>query len=519
MPWLANQSLLSLLVFSPLAWAALGLLIPTGSEAGKKALKLWSLAGTLAVFLISITLVVTFSAKSADFQMVESHAWLPELGITYTLGVDGISLWLVLLTTFLMPIVILGSFQAVEKGERAYYFLLLALESAMIGAFVALDVFLFYVFWEAMLIPMYFLIGVWGGKDRIYASMKFFVYTLFGSLLMLVAIFWLAHQHSIQFGQYSMLISDWAKLKIAGGHFFLTAQNLLFLAFALAFAIKVPLFPLHTWLPDAHVQAPTAGSVILAAILLKMGGYGFLRLAFPLFPDAVSYFQIPFMILSAIAIVYGAWVAMVQTDIKKLVAYSSVSHMGYVILGLFAFNSVAVSGALYQMLNHGISTGALFLLVGMIYERRHTREISEFGGIAKVMPVFAVVLMIVTLSSVALPGTNGFIGEFLILLGAWKANPWLTLISGLGVIFGAVYMLWMFQRVMLGGVTRGENRGLRDLSFREVAVMIPMIAAIFIMGWFPNLFLSRMQPSIDRLISPNAGVQATAVAQVLSEDQ
>jgi NADH-quinone oxidoreductase subunit M len=281
----------------------------------------------------------------------------------------------------------------------------------------------------------------------------------------------------------------------------------LFLAFALAFAIKVPLFPLHTWLPDAHVQAPTAGSVILAAILLKMGGYGFMRFAFPLFPDAVSTFQIPFMILGGIAIVYGAWVAMVQPDIKKLVAYSSVSHMGYVIVGLFSLNAIAASGAFYQMLNHGISTGALFLLVGMIYERRHTREISEYGGITKVMPLFAVVFMIVTLSSVALPGTNGFIGEFLILLGTWKANPGLAAISALGVIFGAVYMLWMVQRVFFGPIKNPENNKLKDLNFRELAILAPLVVAIFFMGVYPNFFFSKMSPSIDRFLSRSMGVQ------------
>jgi NADH-quinone oxidoreductase subunit M len=329
--------------------------------------------------------------------------------------------------------------------------------------------------------------------------MKFFLFTMVGSLLMLVAIFYLAYQHKVQMGTYSTLIVDLYKLKIAGGGF-LSPQSLLFLAFSLAFAIKVPLFPLHTWLPDAHVQAPTAGSVILAAVLLKMGGYGFVRFAFPLFPQAVAYFQYPFMILATIAIVYGAWIATVQPDIKKLVAYSSVSHMGYVVLGLFSLNQIAVTGSLYQMLNHGISTGGLFLLVGMIYERRHTREISAFGGITKVMPLFAVIFMIVTLSSVALPGTNGFIGEFLILLGTWKVNPGLTAISALGVIFGAVYMLWMFQRVMFGPIKNKENEDLKDLSFREMVVMAPLLVAIFAMGVFPNFFFEKMEPSIQRFL-------------------
>jgi NADH-quinone oxidoreductase subunit M len=397
----------------------------------------------------------------------------------------------------------------------------------MLGAFVALDVFLFYVFWEAMLIPMYFLIGIWGGKERVYAAMKFFVYTMVGSLLMLVAIFYLAFQHKVQFGTYSTALLDLYKLQIHGGGF-TSPQCVLFMAFALAFAIKVPLFPLHTWLPDAHVQAPTAGSVVLAAILLKMGGYGFIRFAFPLFPEAVTYFQVPFMILAAIAIAYGAWVAMVQPDIKKLVAYSSVSHMGYVVIGLFSLNSIAASGAVYQMLNHGISTGALFLLVGMIYERRHTREITQFGGITKVMPIFAVVFMIVTLSSVALPGTNGFVGEFLILLGSWKANPGLSAISTLGVIFGAVYMLWMVQRVFFGPINNPENEKLVDLNFRELVVMAPLIVAIFFMGLNPNFFFSKMGPSVDRFLSRSTGssqqrptslgvAQATQAVQQLAQ--
>lgn len=501
-----GSHLVSAVVFLPLAWGLIGLLIPVGNGSGQQALRIWTLVGSLATFVLSLEIYFGFQSSGADFQMTETATWIPALGISYNLGVDGISLWLVLLTTFLMPIAILSSFSAVEQRVREYYFLLLALETGMLGAFVTLDIFLFYVFWEAMLIPMYFLIGIWGGKDRVYAAMKFFLYTMVGSLLMLVAIFYLAYQHHVQFGVYSTALTDLYKLHLPGGGFN-SAQSLLFLAFALAFAIKVPLFPLHTWLPDAHVQAPTAGSVILAAILLKMGGYGFMRFAFPLFPDAVVTFQIPFMILGAVAIVYGAWVAMVQPDVKKLVAYSSVSHMGYVIVGLFSLNAVAATGAYYQMLNHGISTGALFLLVGMIYERRHTREISEYGGITKVMPLFAVAFMIVTLSSVALPGTNGFIGEFLILLGSWKANPGLAAISALGVIFGAVYMLWMVQRVFFGPIKNPENEKLQDLNFRELAVLAPLIVAIFFMGVYPNFFFGKMTPSIERFLARSAGQQ------------
>jgi len=500
-----NSSLLTILVFLPAAWALVGLLIPAKSG-GSAPLKYWALAGSLVTFFLSIFLYAQFSPHGEEFQWLENASWIPSLGISYSVGIDGISLWLVMLTTFLMPIAILGSFKAVDHREKEYYFLLLALETGMLGAFVSLDLFLFYVFWEVMLIPMYFLVGIWGGKERIYAAMKFFLYTMVGSLLMLVAIFYLAYQHKVQLGSYSTLILDLYKLHIPGAGYF-GAQSLLFLAFSLAFAIKVPLFPLHTWLPDAHVQAPTAGSVILAAVLLKMGGYGFLRIAFPLFPQAVSLYQVPFMTLGAIAIIYGALVATVQPDIKKLVAYSSVSHMGYVILGLFSLNQIGVTGSIYQMLNHGISTGALFLLVGMIYERRHTREISAFGGITRVMPLFAVAFMIVTLSSVALPGTNGFVGEFLILLGSWNTNRILASVAALGVVLGAVYMLWMFQRVMFGPITHEENKKLHDLSLREVLVLAPLVIAIFVMGIFPNLFFEKMDPSVQRFLNrSSAGI-------------
>ena len=527
MAWLDNH-LLTAVTFLPLAWAIVGLLIPNsspvqargegrghsggGSKVGA-AIKVWALLGSLLTFALSLLLYTRFQAGGAEFQFGEMAEWIPNLGISYNVGIDGISLWLILLTTFLSPIVVLASFSSVETRVKEYFFLLLALETGMLGAFISLDIFLFYVFWEAMLIPMYFLVGIWGGKERIYAAMKLFVYTMVGSLLMLVAIFFLAYQHKLQMGTYSMAILDLYKLTIPSGGW-LSPQSILFLAFSLAFAIKVPLFPLHTWLPDAHVQAPTAGSVILAGVLLKMGGYGFIRFAFPLFPQAVAQYQTPFMILGAIAIVYGAWVAMVQPDVKKLVAYSSVSHMGYVIIGLFSLNSIAATGSVYQMLNHGISTPGLFLLIGMIYERRHTREIKDFGGIAKVMPLFAVAFMIMTLSSVALPGTNGFVGEFLILLGTWKTSPVLAAISSLGVIFGAVYMLWMFQRVMFGPITHEENKHLKDLSVREMVVLAPLIVAVFFMGVYPNFFFSKMEPSIQRLLSRTSGIHALASAQI-----
>jgi len=506
MAWL-DSSLLSILVFLPLVWAIGGLLLPSGA-------KYWALIGSVLAFAVSLLVYGRFDPSGAEFQFIEMAEWIPGLGISYHLGMDGISLWLVLLTTFLMPIVTLGSFTAVHEREKEYYLLLLALESAMLGAFVTLDVFLFYVFWEAMLIPMYFLVGIWGGKDRIYAAMKFFLYTLVGSLLMLVAIFYLIHQHKVQFGGFSTNILDLYRVQIAGGDSFWSPQSLLFLAFALAFAIKVPLFPLHTWLPDAHVQAPTAGSVILAGVLLKMGGYGFIRFAFPLFPKAVAFHQPLFLALGAVAIVYGAWVAMVQPDIKKLVAYSSVSHMGYVVLGLFSLNQIGATGAVYQMLNHGISTPGLFLLVGMIYERRHTREISEYGGIARVMPWFAIAMIIMTLSSVALPGTNGFVGEFLILLGTWEASRSVAVVAGTGVIFGAVYMLWMVQRVMFGPIKKAENKELKDLSSRELLVLAPLVVAVFVMGIFPNHFFRKMDPAIAKFLERG---KAVATAQVDSQ--
>jgi NADH-quinone oxidoreductase subunit M len=513
MAWLDNH-LLTAVIFLPLIWALVGLALPSRKDCLLS--HNWALLGSLVTFGISILLYTRFDANGAEFQFAEIAEWIPALGISYNFGLDGISLWLVLLTTFLTPIVILASYSAIEERRKEYYFLLLALESAMLGAFVSLDIFLFYVFWEAMLIPMYFLVGIWGGKERIYAATKLFLYTMIGSLLMLVAIFYLATQHKAQFGTYSTALVDLYKLTIPGGGW-LAPQSLLFLAFSLAFAIKVPLFPLHTWLPDAHVQAPTAGSVILAGVLLKMGGYGFIRFAFPLFPDAVIQYQVTFMVLGTIAIVYGAWVAMVQPDVKKLVAYSSVSHMGYVIVGLFALNPIGATGSVYQMLNHGISTPGLFLLIGMIYERRHTREIKDFGGITKVMPLFAIAFMIMTLSSVALPGTNGFIGEFLILLGTWQSSRVLAAVASLGVIFGAVYMLWMFQRVMFGPITHEENRKLKDLNTREIFVLAPLIVAVFAMGVFPNFFFEKMEPSINRFLARSAGKPA-AVALVTAPE-
>jgi NADH-quinone oxidoreductase subunit M len=422
-------------------------------------------------------------------------------------GVDGISLFLVLLTTFLMPLIILESWGSVHKRIKEYLIFMLIMETGMLGAFVALDLFLFYVFWEVMLIPMYFLVGIWGHDNRIYAAIKLVLYTMTGSLLMLVAILYVAIAHNQQFGQYSFDLLRLYEFTLP-----LTTQRWLFAAFALAFAIKVPMFPLHTWLPDVHTEAPTGGSVILAGVLLKMGTYGFLRFAFPLFPQAAAEALPVIATLAAIGIVYGALVSIVQPDLKRLVAYSSVSHLGFVMLGLAALTVQGVSGGIYQMLNHGLSTGALFLAVGALYERRHTRLIREFGGLWQQIPVYASIFMIVMFSSVGLPGLNGFVGEFLILLGAFDAHRLATIVGTSGVLLGAVYLLWMYQRVMFGPLTNEANRGLRDLSTREVFIFVPIIVLFFVMGVYPKPFLSRMEPAVQAYVTHMQ--KKTAVAGV-----
>jgi NADH-quinone oxidoreductase subunit M len=445
------------------------------------------------------------------FQAVEGpYPWIKDLGISYFVGIDGVALLLVLLTTFLTPIVIYGTSDAVKDKLGQYLGFMLMLETGMLGAFVALDTFLFYVFWELMLIPMYFIIGVWGGPRRIYATVKFFIYTMLGSLLMLVAILALYHQHYLQLGAWSANLFDLYKVGVPYG-----SQVWMFAFFALAFAIKVPMFPVHTWLPDAHVEAPTGGSVILAGVLLKLGTFGFLRYAMPLFPDAMKAATPLIVTLSVIGIIYGALVAMVQPDIKKLVAYSSVSHMGVVMLGLFALNAEGVGGAVYQMLNHGISTGALFLLVGVIYERRHTRLISEYGGLAKVVPVFSFVLLVVTFSSIGLPGMNGFVGEMLVLLGSFGPHPIATTFAATGVILGAVYMLWMIQRVVFGPLTNHENKDLKDMTGAELLTLAPLLFLIFAMGLFPQPILERMAPSVDAmLVEMEASEPVSLVAEI-----
>jgi len=456
---------------------------------------------SVATFMASLSLWTGFDPAEAGFQFVERYSWLPDFGISYHVGLDGITLWLVILTTFLTPIGLLCSWDSVEDRVREFSFFMLLLEAAMIGVFISLDLFLFYVFWDAMLIPMYFLIGIWGYEQRIYAAIKFMLYTMAGSVLMLLAIIWIAYYHQTVTGVVSFDLLDLYALDIPGG-----VQTWLFLAFTLAFAIKVPLFPFHTWLPDAHVQAPTAGSVILAGVMLKMGTYGLLRFSFPLFPEAALHFAPYIALLAVIGIVYGALVAMVQPDMKKLVAYSSVSHLGFVVLGLCAMNVTGVQGAVFQMLAHGISTGGLFLIVGMLSERRHTKLIAEYGGLKAVMPKLVAMSLLITLASIALPLMNGFVGEFLILVGSFATFPRLTAVAASGVILSAVYMLWMFQRVNYGPVTNPKNKGLRDLSPREWAVIVPIVAMCIGMGVAPGVFLKPMEPAVTRIVQQVRGM-------------
>jgi NADH-quinone oxidoreductase subunit M len=456
-----------------------------------------ALLTSVLTFVASLPLFWTFRPGTPAIQNYVSIPWIEAWGIGYTIGMDGISLLMVLLTTFVTPLAILGSYSYIQQKQRAYYAMMLVLLAAMIGVFIALDMFLFFLFWEIMLIPMYFLIGVWGGKRRIYAAVKFFLFTAIGSLLMLVAIVVMVYLYHRQFGVVTFAYNDLVQLPLTRG-----LQLPLFGAFALAFAIKVPLFPMHTWLPDAHVEAPTAGSVILAGVLLKMGTYGFLRFALPFFSHAATSPLVvnTIIVLSLIGIVYGAWVAAVQPDAKKLVAYTSIAHLGFVMLGLFALTSQGLQGGILQMVNHGISTGALFLLVGMLYERRHTRLIADFGGIAKVMPVFAASFLLVALSSIGLPGTNGFVGEFLILLGTFRKYPVAAFIAATGVIFAAAYMLPMVQRILYGEIEREENRALADIGMRERLVLAPALVMIVLIGVFPQPFLARTAASVDSLI-------------------
>ncbi|HSS19237.1 MAG TPA: NADH-quinone oxidoreductase subunit M [Pyrinomonadaceae bacterium] len=525
-----QQHLLTIIILLPVAGAlglvAYSLLAPNQEQSYK-----WIALGvSLVDFLLSLFLIGGSGVQANGFRFVENVSWIGSIGARYHVGVDGISLWLVVLTTLLMPVAIVSSWTAIKKRQLSYYMFLLLLLSAMIGVFISLDLLLFYLFFEASLVPMFFLIGIWGGERRVYAAVKFFIYTAVGSLLMLVGIISLYYLYRAQFGagtfDYVLLLDALSNgsLKLAAR----PTEAFLFAAFAIAFCIKVPLWPLHTWLPDAHTEAPTAGSVILAGVLLKMGTYGLLRFNLALFPTVSREAAWLMITLAVIGIIYGALVAMVQPDVKRLVAYSSVSHMGFVVLGIFSFTDLGMQGALYQMLSHGVSTGALFLFVGYIYERRHTRLISEFGGLSTPMPWFSTLFVIASLSSIGLPFLNGFVGEFLIMIGSWNSTATthphiVTMLAGTGVIWAAVYMLWMLQRVVFGKTTNPENTALRDLNPRELGLMAPLLALMLFMGVYPSVFLNRSKAGIEavrnRVTAPNAGGSFAAVNEKREDAQ
>ncbi len=489
--------LISVVTFLPIIGMLLLLVVP-----GENAIRWTALITTLATFVVSLGLWTGFDPTLAGAQMVNvSGSWLANMDVKYFVGVDGLNLLLILLTTFLGPIVVLSSWTYITKHVRGYYALLLLLQTGIVGVFASFDLLLFYVFFELTLIPMYFIIGIWGGENRVYAAIKFVLFTLVGSLLMLVAILYLGYAAGAVVNQ-GVFTTDWFKLLEYGIP--LDEQAWLFFAFALAFAIKVPLFPLHTWLPDAHVQAPTGGSVILAGVLLKMGTYGLVRFALPLFPNAAHEYAMFIAIIAVIGIVYGALVAAAQKDAKKLIAYSSVSHLGFVVLGIFAFNVVALQGAMIQMVNHGLSTGAMFLIIGMLYERRHTRKMEDFGGIAKSVPVLSFFMVFTVLASVGLPGLNGFVGEFLILTGTFSSdvlgNPVLVAVATSGVIFAAYYLLWMVYKVFFGPIVREENRTMKDLNRREIALLIPLAVFMVWIGVAPAKFLETSETSTNAII-------------------
>ena len=489
-----NEHLLSIVLFTPLAGLAVLLFIPSSQ---KQWIRIWANVAGLAGFLVSIPLVTRFDRSIGDFQMVEKADWIPSLGVKYYLGIDGISLLLVMLTTLVGCLAILSSWSAVQERVKEYYAMFLLQQAGMIGVFLALDFFLFYVFWEIVLVPMYFIIGVWGGPRKLYAAIKFFLYTLAGSVLMLLGILTLYFQHFNQFGFYTFEIAELMKLNLP-----LSVEQWVFWAFFIGFAIKVPMFPFHTWLPDAHVEAPTAGSVILASVLLKMGTYGFIRFSLPLLPKAsIDPWIVQILVgLSIVGILYGALVSLMQKDWKKLVAYSSVSHLGFCTLGIFALNPNGIAGSVIQQVNHGISTGMLFLIVGIVYERRHTREIREYGGLAHVMPVYSVVFAFAMLSSAGLPLLNGFIGEFTILQGAFEANRVWAAFAVLGIILGAAYLLWLYQRTMLGQVTNEKNLRLADLNWRELAVFLPLIAWAIWIGVYPKPYFEILEKPVARIV-------------------
>ncbi|HTL97590.1 MAG TPA: NADH-quinone oxidoreductase subunit M [Holophagaceae bacterium] len=493
----ANPTTMLVATFLPLAAALVLLLVP---KENTKAFKQGALAAMLLSFIVSLAFWFGYDRTSDAVQWTLAKDWMPSLGVKFSVGMDGISLLLWLLTTFLGPIGALCSFEAIEERQKEYYIWLLVLQTSMLGVFIAQDMFLFYIFWEVMLVPMYFLIGIWGGPQKLYAAIKLFLYTLAGSLLMLVAIlaiYFLQHKST---GHYDFSIAGFQQMAPTIAAQGKTFGLLLALAFFLAFAIKVPMFPFHTWLPDAHVQAPTAGSVILAGVLLKMGTYGFVRFLLPILPDATRVLMPWMLALAVIGIIYGALVAMVQPDMKKLVAYSSVSHLGMCMLGMFALNAYGMKGALFQMINHGISTPGLFLAVAVVYDRRHTRQIADYGGLMKTMPVYATVFIIMTLSSVGLPGLNGFIGELLSLWGAFQAYPWLGAVSTVAIVLGAAYMLWMVQRVLFGEISEA-NAKMPDMSRRELATFLPLIAAAVWIGLYPKPFFDVMDKPVTKLLT------------------
>ena len=492
-----RDHLLSLIIFTPLVGALVLLLPAFASRSKEQAVRYVANGFGLFGFLVSLPLWFGFDKSSADFQFVERAAWIPSIGVQYLLGVDGISALLILLTTLLGAIAILCSWNAITERVRGYYVFLLLLQTGMIGVFCALDLFLFYVFWEVMLVPMYFLIGIWGGARRLYAAIKFFLYTLVGSVVMLLGILALYFRSRslpeyAQTGTFDYMA--WLRMEVPAD-----LQFWVFIAFFVGFAIKVPMFPFHTWLPDAHVEAPTAGSVILAGVLLKMGTYGFIRFSLPLLPQA-TLDAVPWMAtLAIIAIVYAGLVTLVQKDMKKLIAYSSVSHLGFCMLGMFALNTLGLQGSVLQMINHGLSTGGLFLLVGVLYDRRHTREIAAFSGLAHVMPVYATITLVLFLASMGLPLLNGFVGELLILQGAFAANRVWVCWAVSGVVLGAAYLLWLYQRVFWGKVTHEENQKLKDLDRRELATLVPLVLLCFWIGVYPKPFLDFLHQPVARI--------------------
>lgn len=509
-----SEYTLSILIFFPLAFS-IPVLFFNKEKTGL--IKIYTLIISVITFAISIYIYFIFNPYSGEYAFVERRVWIPLINSYYQVGIDGISLLLILLTTFIMPLSILASFNTIKIRVKEFYFLLLLLECSLIGVFCALDLILFYFFWEFILIPMYFLIGIWGSDDRIYATVKFFIYTMSGSVLLLIGIIWLGFLCIPYIGYFSL---DITKLQTVTLSIPLDKQIYLFILFTLGFLIKVPLFPFHTWLPDAHVQAPTAGSVILASLLLKMGTYGLIRFSLTLFPMAFVKLTPIIAVLAVIGIIYGALLSIVQKDMKKLVAYSSVSHLGFIVLGIFALTQESMQGSVLQMINHGLSTGALFLIVGMLYERRHTKEISEYGGLMKVMPVFSAIFIIICLSSIGLPGLNGFVGEFLILLGAFNApnlHSYLyTIFSSTAVILAAVYLLWLYQRVMTGPIENEKNKDLKDISKIELCTIVPILIFVVWIGVQPNTFLKVSENSVKKVLTnyENAKMRLSADTNV-----